>query len=48
MPFRDKHTVDVMVVMQRQAPLVQKAQKTVDVPQIRFFDTIDVPVVLQR
>ena len=40
--------MDVLVVMQRQAPLIQKAQKTVDVPQIPYNDMIaDVPV-LQR
>ena len=29
---------DVQVVMQRQVPTIQTVQKTVDVPQVRFFD----------
>ena len=45
-PFRDKHTLDVLVLIQRQAPLMHK---TVDVPHIRYNAMIvDVPVVLQR
>ena len=48
-PLMDKHTVDVLVVMQRQTLVVQKAQKTVEVLQIQYIDMIvDVPEVLQR
>merc|ERR1719273_2819188 len=45
MQFVDK-VVDIPVVVQRQVPMVQKAQKTVEVPQVQYIDkVVDVPVV---
>ena len=40
--------VDVSTVSQRQAPMIQKVLKTVEVPQVQYIDRIvDVPVVAQ-
>ena len=41
---------DVPVVAQRQVPIIQKAQKTIEMPQTEAIDkdTVDVPVVMQR
>ena len=45
----EQSTVDLPVVMQRQVPVVQKAQRTVDVPLLQYFDTtVDVPVAKQH
>ena len=39
-------TADVPVVMQRQVLVIQRVQRTVDVPLVQYIDTIvDVPVV---
>ena len=41
--------VDVPVVMQGQIPIIQLAQKTVEVPQVQFHDrVVNVPVAMQR
>ena len=40
---------DVLVVLQRQVPVIQQVQETVGVPQVQYYDdVIDVPVVAQR
>ena len=45
----EQKTADVLVVMQRQVPLIQKAQRTLDVPLLQYIDTtVDVPVAKQR
>ena len=47
--FIDKDTVGVPVVFQRQVPVIQKEQRSVEVPQFLYIGRIvDVPVVLQR
>ena len=49
MQFIDKDTVDVPVMMQRQVLVIQKVQKTVEVPQGQHMDRIvDVTFVLQH
>merc|ERR1712064_178886 len=43
--FIDK-VVDIPVVAQRQIPMVQTVQKTVEIPQLQYIDkVVDVPVV---
>ena len=45
----EQNTADLPVVMQRQVPVIQKAQRTVDVPLLQYIDTtVDVPVAKQR
>ena len=40
-----KQIADVPVVVQSQVPVIQKMQKTVEVPQVQFTDkVIDVPM----
>ena len=34
----DDRIVDAPVLMQRQVPIIQTVQKTVEVPQVQFFD----------
>ena len=41
--------MDVPVVMQRQVPVIQNVQKTVEVPLVQFIDkVVDVSVIMQR
>lgn len=41
--------MEVLVVMQRQMPTIQKMQTTVEVPQLQCIDrVVDVPVVMRR
>ena len=41
----EQNTADILVVMQRQVLMIQKAQRTVDVPLLQHIDTtVDVPV----
>ena len=41
----EQNTVDILVVMQLQVLVIQKAQRTVDVPLLQHIDTtVDVPV----
>ena len=52
MPFDERKTFaankEDLVVMQRQVPVIQKAQRTVDVPLLQYIDTtVDVPVTKQ-
>merc|ERR1712135_84199 len=43
--FIDK-VVDIPVVAQRQIPMVQTVQKTIEIPQLQYVDkVVDVPVV---
>ena len=43
-----KQIADVPVVVQSQVPVIQKMQKTVEVPQVQFIDkVIDVPMQRQ-
>ena len=45
----EQNTADLPVVMQRQVPVIQKAQRTVDVPQLQYIDTtVDVSVAKQH
>ena len=45
----EQNTADVHVVMQRQVPVIQKAQRTVDVPLLQYTDTtVDVPAAKQH
>ena len=45
----EQNTADLPVVMQRQVPVIQKAQGTVDVPLFQYIDTtVDVPVAKQH
>ena len=45
----EQNTADLPVVMQRQVLVIQKAQRTVDVPLLRYIDTtVDVPVAKQH
>ena len=46
-PFMDEHTVDVLVVMQRQALVIQKAQKTVDIDSVGACDERGLCFVLE-
>ena len=42
-------TADVLVVMQRQVPVIQRVQRAVDVPLVQYIDAVvGVPVVKQR
>ena len=44
-----EEVVNVPVVLQRQKPVIQKVQKTVEVSQVQYVDKIvDVPVLAQR
>ena len=44
----EQNTADLPVVMQRQVPVIRKAQRTVDVPPLQYIDTtVDVPVAKQ-
>ena len=41
----EQNTADLPVVMQRQVLVIQRAQKTLDVPLLQYIDTtVDVPV----
>ena len=41
----EQNTADIPVVMQRQVLVIQKAQRTVDIPLLQYIDTTaDVPV----
>ena len=41
----EQNTTDIPVVMQRHVLVIQKAQRTVDVPLLQYIDTtVDVPV----
>ena len=40
--------VDIPVVLQRRVPTVQTVQKTGEIPQVVFLDTVETPVVVQR
>ena len=45
----EQNTADLPVVMQRQVPVIQKAQRTVDVALLQYVDaTVDVPVAKQH
>ena len=45
----EQNTADVPVVMQRQVLVIQKAQRTVDVPLLQYIDTtVDDPVAKRR
>ena len=45
----EQNTADLPAVMQRQVPVIQKAQRTVDVPLLQDIDTtVDVPVAKQH
>ena len=45
----EQNTADLLVVMQRQVPVIQRAQKTLDVPLLQYIDTtVDVPVAKQH
>ena len=45
----EQNTADVPVVMQRQVLVIQKTQRTVDVPLLQYIDTtVDVPVAKRR
>ena len=42
----EQNTTDMLVLIQRQVLVIQKAQRTVDVPLLQHIDTtVDVPVV---
>ena len=44
----EQNTPDLPVVMQRQVPVIQKAQRMVDVPLLQYIaTTVDVPVAKQ-
>ena len=41
--------MDVPVSLQHQVPIIQKAQKMLEVPQNQYFDqVVDMPVVMQQ
>ena len=45
----EQNTADLPVVMQRQVLVIQKAQRTVDVPLLQYIDTtVDVPMAKQH
>ena len=45
----EQNSTDITVAMQRQVLVIQKAQRTVDVPLLQYIDTtFDVPVAKQR
>ena len=43
-----EEVVDVPVMLQRQVPVIQKVQKTVEVPQVHYIDEIVDVLVVQR
>ena len=45
----EQNSTDILAAMQRQVLVIQKAQRTVDVPLLQYIDTtVDVPVAKQR
>ena len=45
----EQNGTDILAAMQRQVLVIQKAQRTVDVPLLQYIDTtVDVPVAKQR
>ena len=41
----EQNTTDILVIISRQVLVIQKVQRTVDVPLLQFFDTpVGVPV----
>ena len=45
----ERNTADFPVVMQRQMLVIQKPQRTVDVPLLQYIDTtVDVPIAKRR
>ena len=45
----EQNTADILVVMQRQEIVIQKAPRTVDIPLLQHIDTtVYVPVAKQR